>query len=156
MVSMLMILTLSTAAKCYAVNHSSEQPHQIHGDIRAVSALPHHTLLTAGFPCQSFSSAGSAEGLQCRNGQLVFEVVRLLRASQIQCFVLENVSSSQHHVINHTNLWLHAGSEFVCTRWRQYTCRDCGFPTRVWVSCSMESIDGISIVSAGEIILSCF
>ena len=49
------------------------------------------TVLTAGFPCQSFSRNGQGKGLFDPQGSLFFEVVRFLNASLPQYFILENV-----------------------------------------------------------------
>ncbi|CAE8626648.1 unnamed protein product [Polarella glacialis] len=63
------------------------------GDISEIHAedVPAHDMLTAGFPCQSFSSAGNRAGLSCDTGRLFFEVVRILRHCQPRSFLLENV-----------------------------------------------------------------
>ncbi|GAB5353630.1 hypothetical protein AAMO2058_000051200 [Amorphochlora amoebiformis] len=63
------------------------------GDICEVveSHIPHHDVLTAGFPCQAFSAAGEQQGFADRNGNLFFEVTRVLRGCQPKAFLLENV-----------------------------------------------------------------
>ncbi|CCW70926.1 unnamed protein product [Phytomonas sp. Hart1] len=65
------------------------------GDITEIPSclFPSHDLLTAGFPCQSFSKSGPATGLRHRKGWLFYEVVRVLRASRPKAFLLENVSN---------------------------------------------------------------
>jgi DNA-cytosine methyltransferase len=75
------------------------------GDITQVDAatIPAHDLLTAGFPCQSFSKAGALnpgtgqQGLGDANGKLFFEVVRVLEALQPRAFLLENVAELLTH-----------------------------------------------------------
>ena len=49
------------------------------GDITEVpdEDLPAHDLLTAGFPCQSFSRSGEQRGLGDARGDLFFEIVRV-------------------------------------------------------------------------------
>ena len=54
-------------------------------------AVPAHDLLTAGFPCQSFSRAGDQLGLSDSRGDLFYEIVRLARARQPRALLLENV-----------------------------------------------------------------
>lgn len=49
-------------------------------------------ILTAGFPCQPFSSRGKQRGLDDERGQLYREIVRVLRASRPKSFIFENVS----------------------------------------------------------------
>lgn len=63
------------------------------GDIRQVVAteIPDHDLLTAGFPCQSFSVAGKRKGLQDDRGTMFFEVVRVAAAKRPPLLLLENV-----------------------------------------------------------------
>jgi len=62
-------------------------------DIRTVCAeeIPDHDLLTAGFPCQSFSIAGKRGGFNDTRGTLFFEVARILKAKRPKYLLLENV-----------------------------------------------------------------
>ena len=53
--------------------------------------IPKHDLLTAGFPCQPFSSAGKKQGIRDPRGTLFEQIVNVLRAHRPQWFVLENV-----------------------------------------------------------------
>ena len=79
------------ARKVYA-KHFGEEPN---GDITEYPSdlVPNHDILTAGFPCQSFSKAGSATGLESSKGQLLFEVLRILHDKQPRGFLLENVAN---------------------------------------------------------------
>jgi DNA (cytosine-5)-methyltransferase 1 len=62
------------------------------GDIRSLAAdIPPHDLLTAGFPCQPFSSAGKKKGVRDPRGTLFEIIVQVLRRHQPRFFVLENV-----------------------------------------------------------------
>jgi DNA (cytosine-5)-methyltransferase 1 len=59
-----------------------------------VDRLPHVDVMTAGFPCQPFSVAGSKEGFADRRGRLFFEIVRLiaeLGPQRPKILLLENV-----------------------------------------------------------------
>lgn len=56
-----------------------------------VMSVPAHDLLTAGFPCQPFSSAGKKEGVRDPRGTLFQVIVDVLKARQPQFFILENV-----------------------------------------------------------------
>lgn len=65
-------------------------------DVRTILAreIPDHDLLTAGFPCQSFSIvAQNPPRLGCRSegGRLFSEVVRILKEKQPKAFLAENV-----------------------------------------------------------------
>jgi DNA (cytosine-5)-methyltransferase 1 len=62
------------------------------GDFAAFrDAVPAHDLLTAGFPCQPFSSAGKKKGIRDTRGTLFEGIVEILRRHQPAFFVLENV-----------------------------------------------------------------
>lgn len=62
------------------------------GDLRELThAVPTHDLLTAGFPCQPFSSAGKKEGIRDPRGTLFQLIVDVLARCRPRCFVLENV-----------------------------------------------------------------
>eukprot|EP01048_Picozoa_sp_COSAG05_P009412 COSAG05_NODE_771_length_7443_cov_8.561138_3_plen_577_part_00 len=54
-------------------------------------AVPSHTLLTAGFPCQSFCQAGLQKGFSDARGELFFEVIRIARRHRPAVLLLENV-----------------------------------------------------------------
>src|SRR5918993_1597517 len=53
--------------------------------------IPPHDLLTAGFPCQPFSSAGKKEGIRDSRGTLFQTIATILARHQPTYFVLENV-----------------------------------------------------------------
>jgi DNA (cytosine-5)-methyltransferase 1 len=62
------------------------------GDLRQLlEEVPGHDLLTAGFPCQPFSSAGKKSGIRDPRGTLFQNIVDVLAKHQPAHFVLENV-----------------------------------------------------------------
>jgi DNA (cytosine-5)-methyltransferase 1 len=61
------------------------------GDITKINELPDHDILTAGVPCQSWSSAGKKLGFNDSRGQLWNNTIYLLKQSQPKAFVFENV-----------------------------------------------------------------
>jgi DNA (cytosine-5)-methyltransferase 1 len=63
------------------------------GDITEIEVddIPQHDMLTAGFPCQSFSKAGLQGGFKDYRGTLFFEITRLLAHCKPRTFLLENV-----------------------------------------------------------------
>lgn len=72
-------------------------PHTrlIEGDIRKVneSVFPKRvTGIIGGPPCQSWSEGGSLRGIDDARGQLFYEYIRILKATQPLFFVAENVS----------------------------------------------------------------
>ncbi len=68
-------------------------------DIRTVdpSTIPEHDLITAGFPCQSFSIAGKRGGFEDTRGTLFFEICRIARAKRTPYLLLENVKGLLSH-----------------------------------------------------------
>lgn len=70
-------------------------PHTpIHDDIRSLKRLPAVDFLTAGFPCQDLSQAGTKSGIEGERSKLVDHVFRLVRSSRSrpEWIMLENVS----------------------------------------------------------------
>ncbi len=70
------------------------------------SSIPDHDVLLAGFPCQPFSlagvskknSLGRSHGFDCEDqGQLFFDILRILEAKSPKFIVLENVKNLKSH-----------------------------------------------------------
>jgi DNA (cytosine-5)-methyltransferase 1 len=75
-------------------------------DVRLVQDLPNHEVLAAGFPCQPFSIAGVSKKLSLgrehgfrdtAQGNLFFEIARLLQVKQPPVILLENVKNLVSH-----------------------------------------------------------
>ena len=68
-------------------------------DIRKVNEgeIPPFDLLTAGFPCQSISSAGQGRGFDDQRGAVFFDIIRILKAKKPKAFILENVKNLLFH-----------------------------------------------------------
>lgn len=92
------------AAETYELNFK-EKPY---GDIRKInsSEIPHHNILVAGFPCQPFSisgvskknSLGVPHGFEDeKQGNLFFELVRIIKEKSPDAFLLENVKNLKNH-----------------------------------------------------------
>lgn len=82
--------------KTYSTNFG-EMPN---GDITNIDAksIPNHDILTAGFPCQPFSTIGKREGFQHKTqGTLFFDIVRILKEKNPKGFLLENVAGLKNH-----------------------------------------------------------
>jgi DNA (cytosine-5)-methyltransferase 1 len=76
------------------------------GDVRQVDAgeIPDHELLTAGFPCQSFSVAGKRKGFEDTRGSLFFEIARIVEVKRPELLLLENVRGLLSNQGGHTFL----------------------------------------------------
>jgi len=66
-------------------------------DIKDAKNLPKHDILLAGFPCQPYSIAGLRKGLKDERGQVFLEIIRILKSSKPQAFLLENVKGMRSH-----------------------------------------------------------
>ena len=114
------------AQKTYKANWKDSKTHKFISDIKSVtqpsldqirltgapqkrhidSAVPGHDLLLAGFPCQPFSIAGVSKknslkrkhGFHCEDqGQLFFDICRILAVKQPPIAILENVKNLKSH-----------------------------------------------------------
>jgi DNA (cytosine-5)-methyltransferase 1 len=83
------------AQKTYAKNFG-EIPA---GDIKNISVdkIPPHEILLAGFPCQSFSTAGNNLGFQDSRGTLFFDVAEIIKRKKPKAIFLENVKGLRNH-----------------------------------------------------------
>ena len=64
----------------------------VQGDFRELLAsVPAHDILSAGFPCQPFSSAGKKAGLRDPRGTLFEEIAQVVGQRRPAFFILENV-----------------------------------------------------------------
>lgn len=94
----------------YARNHPDGDDHMMVGDIAPYGAnpslVPQHDVLLAGFPCQPFSLAGVSKKNSLgrkhgfddvKQGNLFFEIERILRHHQPAAFLLENVKHLKRH-----------------------------------------------------------
>ena len=91
--------TDENSAACATFRHRLPGTPVVEKDIRDV-AIEHDQLtpvdvLTAGFPCQSFSQAGERQGFDDGRGEVFFQIPRLLKefdpADRPKVVVLENV-----------------------------------------------------------------
>lgn len=85
------------ACKTYRLNFGDE--FLIEADIKNVvtKEIPKFDVLTAGFPCQSFSSVGLLQGFDDPRGNLFFEVIRVVKAVKPRVVFLENVANLLKH-----------------------------------------------------------
>ena len=65
--------------------------------------IPAYDVLCAGFPCQTFSKAGSQQGFEEIRGTIFFDLVRILTETKPKFVILENVRNLASH--NNGNTW---------------------------------------------------
>jgi len=98
---------LSSEIKTHAIDTYGKnfKDHNLIGDITKLKAseIPNFDILLAGFPCQSFSSAGSRRGFLDTRGTLFFEIERILKAKKPKGFILENVEGLVKHDLKDKN-----------------------------------------------------
>lgn len=98
------------AQKTYLRNFPDADDHIMAGDIRPYGAtpseIPEFDVLLAGFPCQPFSLAGVSKKNSLgrlhgfadeKQGNLFFEIERILRHHRPPAFLLENVKHLTRH-----------------------------------------------------------
>ena len=83
------------ARRIYEANHGVRPA----GDIRKIDAddFPDVDLICAGIPCQSFSIAGRKLGFADQNGNLFWEVMRIVEAKRPRMVIIENVKNLASH-----------------------------------------------------------
>lgn len=84
---------------CKTYRHNFPNTKLIERDIRNLDAkaLEKVDVLTAGFPCQSFSVCGNQKGFKDARGNLFFEIMRIADELQPPVIFLENVANLTEH-----------------------------------------------------------
>ncbi len=85
------------ACKTYRLNFGDG--YLVEGDIQKIDTktIPKFDILTAGFPCQAFSSVGLLQGFDDPRGNLFFETARVIKAIKPRVVFLENVANLVKH-----------------------------------------------------------
>lgn len=85
------------ACKTYRLNFGDE--YLVEEDIQKIDVkdIPKFDILTAGFPCQTFSSVGLLQGFNDPRGNLFFETARVIHAVRPKVVFLENVANLVKH-----------------------------------------------------------
>jgi DNA (cytosine-5)-methyltransferase 1 len=75
------------------------QEEKNYGDLMKINPddLPNFDLMIAGFPCQSFSVIGQRKGMNDHRGQIIYGLIKILKAKNLPYFVLENVKGLVNH-----------------------------------------------------------
>lgn len=85
------------ACRTYRLNFGDS--YLVEGDIQEINVkeIPKFDILTAGFPCQTFSSVGLLQGFNDPRGNLFFETARVINAIKPRVVFLENVANLLKH-----------------------------------------------------------
>ena len=75
------------------------QEEKNYGDLMKINPddLPDFDLMIAGFPCQSFSVIGQRKGMCDHRGQIIFGLIKIMKAKNLKYFILENVKGLLNH-----------------------------------------------------------
>ena len=87
------------AAACRTYRYNFPDTILVEGNIKKIpaDAIPEFDVLTAGFPCQPFSIAGLQKGFKDRDGNLFFEIARIIERKKPKVVFLENVPNLMEH-----------------------------------------------------------
>ena len=80
--------------------HFFGQSEVNYGDLMKINHdnLPEFDFMVGGFPCQTFSIIGTRSGLDdAERGQVIYGLVKILKAKNIKYFILENVKGLINH-----------------------------------------------------------
>ena len=99
------------AAACKTYRHNFKHLNLVEGDIKKIppNEIPDFDVLTAGFPCQPFSIAGLQKGFKDRDGNLFFEITRIIDTKRPKVVFLENVPNLIEHDDGKTFLVIYNG-----------------------------------------------
>ena len=59
--------------------------------------LPDFDVMVAGFPCQTFSVIGKRGGMEDDRGQIIYGLLKIMKAKNLPYFILENVKGLVNH-----------------------------------------------------------
>ena len=84
---------------CNTYRHNFPNIVLVEDDIRNINldTIPDFDILTAGFPCQSFSVCGNRKGFADERGNLFFEIMRIADKKKPEIIFLENVANLTEH-----------------------------------------------------------
>jgi DNA (cytosine-5)-methyltransferase 1 len=85
-----------TSKIIYDINFDHKLVHGNICDIN-VSDIPHHDILTAGFPCQPFSIAGKRQGFEDTRSNVFWKIMEIIKHHEPECVILENVKNLTTH-----------------------------------------------------------
>jgi DNA (cytosine-5)-methyltransferase 1 len=137
------------ANQCFKQNHCPQDVEDKLrlGDITKVGAesLPDFDLLTGGFPCQAFSTAGKQLGELDPRGTLFYEIIRIAEVKQPKYMLLENVKGLTSKKFKDTfdKILSELGRVGYTVYWKVLNTKDYGIPQnreRVWFVCLRKDL----------------
>lgn len=132
------------ANQCFQQNHGGKEL----GDVKLINPndLEDFDLLTAGFPCQSFSVAGKGLGELDPRGTLFYEIIRIAEVKKPGYMLLENVKglTNKTHKATFDKILSELDRIGYKVYWKVLNSKDYGIPqsrARVWFVCFRKDID---------------
>jgi len=133
------------AIQCFKQNHGEIKNF---GDCTKINPaeIPDFDLLTGGFPCQAFSTAGKMLGELDARGTLFNEIIRIAELKQPKYMLLENVKSltSKRFKGTFDKILSELNRIGYNVYWKVLNSKDYGIPqsrSRVWFVCFRKDID---------------
>ncbi|MDR1941284.1 MAG: DNA (cytosine-5-)-methyltransferase [Endomicrobium sp.] len=89
---------MPASVKTYNILHNAKNEKNF-GDLTKINIdeLPDFDIMIAGFPCQAFSIMGQRKGFEDERGQIIYHLIKILKAKNIPYFILENVKGLINH-----------------------------------------------------------
>lgn len=133
------------AIQCFNQNFPNIKNY---GDCRKINPneLPDFDLLTAGFPCQSFSQAGKMLGEVDPRGTLFYEIIKIAEVKKPKYMLLENVKGLTSKKFKDTFDKIISELRRIgyYVHWKVLNSKDFGIPqsrARVWFVCFRDYPD---------------
>ena len=133
------------AIQCYNQNHPNIRNF---GDCTKINPqdIPDFDLLTAGFPCQAFSTAGKGLGELDTRGTLFNEIIRIAEVKKPRYMLLENVKglTTKKHKATFDKILSELERIGYNVTWKVLNSKDYGIPQnreRVWFVCFRDIED---------------
>ena len=88
-------------AACITYRYNFTNNHLVEKDIKKIDlkSIPSCDVIIAGFPCQPFSIAGKQKGFEDERGNMIFEIIKIVKNKHPRIVFLENVAN----LLNHDN-----------------------------------------------------
>jgi len=133
------------AIRCFEQNFPNTKNY---GDCKSINPndLPDFDLLTGGFPCQAFSTAGKMKGEADARGTLFYDIIRIAEIKKPKYILLENVKGLTTKKFKPTFKKILSELNRIGYNvfWKVLNSKNFGIPQnreRVWFVCFRKDID---------------